>query len=108
MTPDGYKFDPKKLGEAHKWNIERAEAAIVAGMSPIIIDNNNLQAWEAKPYVTKALQRGYKVEIAEPQTPWKTNPAELVRRSVRDDKYLADHCSHEDCRWRQYRECYPS
>uniref|UniRef100_A0A8C2ZLX0 Uncharacterized protein n=1 Tax=Cyclopterus lumpus TaxID=8103 RepID=A0A8C2ZLX0_CYCLU len=51
------------------------------GQSPIIIDNTNVQAWEMKPYVKMALERGYKVDFCEPDTSWKCDPYELERRN---------------------------
>uniref|UniRef100_A0A3B5L9C6 NEDD4 binding protein 2-like 2 n=1 Tax=Xiphophorus couchianus TaxID=32473 RepID=A0A3B5L9C6_9TELE len=51
------------------------------GCSPIIIDNTNLQAWEMKPYVKMALDRGYKVDFYEPETSWKFDPCELEKRN---------------------------
>jgi len=37
----------------------------------IVIDNTHTQKWEARPYVRAALQKGYKIKILEPSTPWK-------------------------------------
>ncbi|KFQ25847.1 NEDD4-binding protein 2, partial [Mesitornis unicolor] len=47
-----YHYDPDCLGEAHDWNRKRAKEAFEMRISPIIIDNTNIQAWEMKPYVT--------------------------------------------------------
>ncbi|XP_032358559.1 NEDD4-binding protein 2-like 2 [Etheostoma spectabile] len=78
---DGYCYDPGLLGAAHEWNQNRAEAAMHDGRSPIIIDNTNTQAWEMKPYVKMALERGYKVDFCEPDTSWKFDPYELEKRN---------------------------
>ncbi|TSK49665.1 NEDD4-binding protein 2-like 2 [Bagarius yarrelli] len=59
---DGYHFDPTLLGNAHDWNHNRAKKAMLEGRTPIIIDNTNVQAWEMKPYVSVALEMGYRVE----------------------------------------------
>jgi NEDD4-binding protein 2 len=83
MDEGVYKFDIKKLGDAHKWNQERAFVALKEKKSPIVIDNTNLQAWEPRPYVVKALEHGYRVEIREPETPWKKDASELAKRNVR-------------------------
>ncbi len=61
----------------------RAFVAMAANLSPIVIDNNNLQVWEARPYILKAKEHNYKVEIREPQTPWKKNAEELAKKTVR-------------------------
>ncbi|XP_059193931.1 NEDD4-binding protein 2 [Centropristis striata] len=77
-----YQFDPAALGEAHEWNHKRAKEAFERGANPIIIDNTNLQGWEMKPYVAKALKHGYKVLFREPDTWWKNKPRELERRTT--------------------------
>ncbi|NWQ67746.1 N4BP2 protein, partial [Neopipo cinnamomea] len=77
-----YHYDPNCLGEAHDWNRKRAKEAFEMGISPIIIDNTNIQAWEMKPYVTLAQQFKYKVMFQEPDTWWKFKPKELERRNI--------------------------
>lgn len=78
---NGYHYDPSLLGAAHEWNQIRARDALHDGLSPIIIDNTNIQAWEMKPYVQMALERGYKVDFREPDTRWKFDPYELEKRN---------------------------
>jgi predicted kinase len=65
-----YEFRACYLRMAHAWNERRAEACVEKGISPIIIDNTNVCAWEAKPYVSMALEYGYDVQVLEPDTPW--------------------------------------
>ncbi|NXG61703.1 N4BP2 protein, partial [Hemiprocne comata] len=77
-----YHYNPDCLGEAHEWNRKRAKEAFEMRISPIIIDNTNIQAWEMKPYVTLAQQFKYKVMFREPDTWWKFKPKELERRNV--------------------------
>ncbi|NWI33928.1 N4BP2 protein, partial [Sula dactylatra] len=77
-----YHYDPNCLGEAHDWNRKRAKEAFEMGISPIIIDNTNIQAWEMKPYVTLAQQFKYKVVFREPDTWWKFKPKELEKRNI--------------------------
>ncbi|MBN3310206.1 N4BP2 protein, partial [Amia calva] len=76
-----YQFDSTVLGEAHEWNHQRAREAFRKGLSPVIIDNTNMQVWEMKPYVAMALQHCYKVIFREPDTWWKSKPRELERRT---------------------------
>nr|XP_025949462.1 NEDD4-binding protein 2 isoform X1 [Dromaius novaehollandiae]XP_025949463.1 NEDD4-binding protein 2 isoform X1 [Dromaius novaehollandiae]XP_025949464.1 NEDD4-binding protein 2 isoform X1 [Dromaius novaehollandiae]XP_025949465.1 NEDD4-binding protein 2 isoform X1 [Dromaius novaehollandiae]XP_025949466.1 NEDD4-binding protein 2 isoform X1 [Dromaius novaehollandiae]XP_025949467.1 NEDD4-binding protein 2 isoform X1 [Dromaius novaehollandiae]XP_025949468.1 NEDD4-binding protein 2 isoform X1 [Dr len=77
-----YHYDANCLGEAHHWNRKRAKEAFEKRLSPIIIDNTNIQAWEMKPYVTLAQQFKYKVMFREPDTWWKFKPKELERRNI--------------------------
>ncbi|XP_077421360.1 uncharacterized protein n4bp2l2 isoform X2 [Vanacampus margaritifer] len=77
----GYRYEPSLLRDAHTWNHRRASDAMHDGRSPVIIDNTNLQAWEMKPYVQMALQRGYRVDFCEPNTSWKYDPYELEKRN---------------------------
>ncbi|XP_063763418.1 NEDD4-binding protein 2-like 2 [Eleginops maclovinus] len=79
---EGYHYEAALLGAAHEWNHNRAQDAMHDGRSPIIIDNTNAQAWEMKPYVKMALERGYKVDFCEPDTSWKFDPYELEKRNM--------------------------
>ncbi|KFP88237.1 NEDD4-binding protein 2-like 2, partial [Acanthisitta chloris] len=78
---DGYTYNAAQLGDAHEWNQKRAKQAMEHGKSPVIIDNTNTQAWEMKPYVEVALEKGYRVEFHEPDTWWKFDPEELEKRN---------------------------
>ncbi|XP_058132960.1 NEDD4-binding protein 2-like 2 isoform X2 [Dasypus novemcinctus] len=78
---DGYSYNVTQLGDAHDWNQNRAKQAIAQGISPVIIDNTNTQAWEMKPYVEMAIGKGYRVEFHEPETWWKFDPEELEKRN---------------------------
>lgn len=49
-----YTFDPKKLGMYHHINQKLVEANLKDGKT-VIVDNTNLQQWEAKPYVEAAV-----------------------------------------------------
>jgi len=63
-----YNFDPEKLPEAHQWNVNRVAEAMKKSVSPIIVDNTNIEAWEAKPYVLLADKFDYDIRIQEPQS----------------------------------------
>nr|XP_056711819.1 NEDD4-binding protein 2 [Euleptes europaea] len=77
-----YQFDADRLSEAHEWNWKRAKEEFEKKVTPIIIDNTNIQAWEMKPYVTLSQQHKYKVIFREPDTWWKFKPKELERRNI--------------------------
>lgn len=63
MKDGQYVFDQSKIAEAHKWNQQRARECLEKGISPIIIDNTNIEAWEMKPYVYMAQEFGYQIKL---------------------------------------------
>eukprot|EP00118_Oscarella_pearsei_P002851 m.11893 g.11893 ORF g.11893 m.11893 type:complete len:1257 (+) comp23675_c0_seq1:47-3817(+) len=77
-----YVFDVTRLGDAHDWNQDKARQAMRRGEHPVIIDNTNCQRWEMKPYVLAARKCFYKVNLVEPDTPWKFDVQELARRNT--------------------------
>ncbi|XP_028938999.1 NEDD4-binding protein 2 isoform X2 [Ornithorhynchus anatinus] len=77
-----FLYDVSRLREAHGWNQKRAKEAFEKRISPIIIDNTNLQAWEMKPYAAMAQKYNYHIIFREPDTWWKYKPKELERRNV--------------------------
>jgi NEDD4-binding protein 2 len=92
----GYAFDKDKVPEAHVWNQQRAVEAMQAGISPIVVDNTNTQAWEMRPYVEAAEGFGYRVQIEEPTTDWwkrfRPNMSEPEKDAVARE--LASHGKH--------------
>ncbi|GFY48334.1 NEDD4-binding protein 2 [Trichonephila inaurata madagascariensis] len=76
-----YIFDFTKLDEAHHWNQNRAREAILNGITPVIIDNTNVERWEMSPYVSMGKKYNYDTVILEPNTPWKFKARELVNRN---------------------------
>ncbi|XP_038062980.1 uncharacterized protein LOC119733652 isoform X2 [Patiria miniata] len=74
-----YHFDVTKLSDAHDWSHERAKEAMESGVTPLIIDNTNIERWTMKPYVAMALHYGYAVEFQEPTTPWKFKLGKLFK-----------------------------
>lgn len=82
MQNGKYNFNPGKLGEYHQKNFERAKLAMEQGVSPIVVDNTNTTAWEPKKYVQEAIKHGYKIEVKEPNTPWKFDVDELSKKNT--------------------------
>lgn len=84
--PDEYSFNQRFLGQAHRWNQQRAKRAIEGGKSLIIIDNTNTTAGEPKPYVEYALAQDYAVRIEEPTSDrWKEISALLADKRANKD-----------------------
>lgn len=48
-----YKFDPKKLGEAHDWCYQQVEQALIDGKN-VFVSNTNLTKWERAKYIRLA------------------------------------------------------
>lgn len=57
-----YKFDCTKIAAAHRWNQERAATWLARGRS-VIIDNTNVRAWEARPYVRLGVKHGCRIHF---------------------------------------------
>ncbi len=56
-----YKFDIKRLGEAHHWCRERVIGCMEAGYTNIILHNTNTSEKEITPYLTMSDRYGYKI-----------------------------------------------
>ena len=82
MVRGQYQHDKYKLPEAHTWNQNRARNACIAGLSPIIIDNTNIEHWEMMPYVKEGIRNGYIIQCVEPKTPWAEKPNQLAKKNV--------------------------
>nr|CAG4640919.1 EOG090X07J8 [Eulimnadia texana] len=76
-----YNFRPEDLQTAHCWNQKRAAKKLEEGVSPVIIDNTNLEAWEMKPYVDMGVVNNYRVELLEPETPWRQDARVLAQKN---------------------------
>lgn len=55
--------DGSALGKMHHKNLLNAKKSINNGISPVIIDNTNIKAGDAKAYVEYALKKGYDVRV---------------------------------------------
>jgi len=79
MKDGKYIFDPLRIAEAHQWNQSRARECLKKSVSPVIIDNTNINAWEMKPYVYMAQEFGYQIQIVPVEV--KNTPQELAKRN---------------------------
>ncbi len=68
-----------KLFTAHRWNQHRVRAAMQRGVSPVVVDNTNLTAREAEPYVYMARMYQYLPEVRESISPWWKEIAEFLK-----------------------------
>ena len=51
--------DFSRIGNMHKQNLQNAIQSMESGVTPVIIDNTNIRAFEPKAYIQKALELGY-------------------------------------------------
>lgn len=64
-TPEGYQFDPARIGEAHNACFRAFIEALQAGHERVIVDNTNTMVAEMAPYMLAAGAYGYEVKILE-------------------------------------------
>ncbi|CAB3227016.1 unnamed protein product [Arctia plantaginis] len=82
MVRGKYQYDKSYISYAHSWNQNRVETSAIQGLSPIIIDNTNIEIWEMRPYVVQGLMNGYIIEVVEPMTPWAKIPRQLFNMNT--------------------------
>lgn len=62
IDDDGeYKFDMRRLREAHEWCREQYSQALADGVEFIIVDNTNTQLKEMQHYLEEGRGAGYRV-----------------------------------------------
>lgn len=74
-----YDYDAARMPEARDWNFRRFCAAIDRGSSPVIVDRGNGLSAETRRYALYAHDRGYRVELAEPDSQWWTEIRVLLK-----------------------------
>ncbi|XP_013173408.1 PREDICTED: uncharacterized protein LOC106122094 isoform X1 [Papilio xuthus] len=77
-----YQYDRMKLQDAHIWNHTKARSAMKRGVSPVIIDNTNIEVWEMEPYLRDGVNNGYLIEIVQPNTSWAKKANTLSRKNI--------------------------
>lgn len=68
--PASYDYSDELLPKARQWNFARFCAAIERDVSPIIVDRGNGLNPETREYAAYAVQHGYEVQLAEPDSSW--------------------------------------
>lgn len=64
-----YRYDPAAAVQAHRWNQRRVVQAMQDDVDLIIIDNTNIQKWQAAIYFTLADIYGYEKSVVSVQVP---------------------------------------
>lgn len=68
--PVKYDYSDELLPVARQWNFDRFCAAIAQTISPIVVDRGNGLNPETREYAVHAVEHGYQVALAEPDSPW--------------------------------------
>ncbi|MDA1050942.1 MAG: ATP-binding protein [Planctomycetota bacterium] len=84
--PASYDYRDELLPKAREWNLARFREAIAHGVSPIVVDRGNGLNAETREYAGYAVEHGYEVELAEPDSPWWLE----VRVLLKYKQYVAD------------------
>ncbi|KAF7233784.1 hypothetical protein EG68_07277 [Paragonimus skrjabini miyazakii] len=77
-----YQFDISRVAVAHQWCQAKAHGAAQSGLSPLVIDNTNVRAWETRFYTDLARRFSYTVIMITPQTPWWFDTNALTQKNV--------------------------
>jgi len=89
--PASYDYDADLLPQARAWNLARFHQAISKGITPIVVDRGNGLNPESREYAVYAVENGYEVELAEPDSPWWQELRVLLKykQHVADDLFDA-------------------
>lgn len=77
-----YRYNPERIGDAHKWCRFNAIAAADASAPVIVVDNTNIKYSDFRAYLEIAEAYGYEVELVESDTEWKWDVDECAKRNV--------------------------
>lgn len=84
--PLRYDYHDNLLPVAREWNLKRFREAIARGDSPIVVDRGNGLNFETRAYAAFAVEHGYEVQLAEPDSTW----WQELRVLLKYRKYVAD------------------
>lgn len=87
--PAHYDYSAELLPTARQWNFDRFCLAVAHRVSPIVVDRGNGLNNETRQYAAHAVEEGYTVELAEPNSAWWRELRVLLKyKSHVDDKLL--------------------
>lgn len=88
--PTSYDWDDDLINEARRWNFERYEQALQDGVSRVVLDRGTRPNGYARRAARMALKYGYRVTLAEPESPWWQEIKVLLRYRPWTDPVLRD------------------
>lgn len=65
MKDGEHCWDPTRLGRNHMLNYQAFMKSVLAGVTPVIVDNTNIRRRDFYQYETFATMHGYEVELVE-------------------------------------------
>jgi len=68
--PTSYDYKKGMMSIARKWNFDRFIKTVDEGVSPIVVDRGNSLSVESQIYARYATDRGYRLELREPESEW--------------------------------------
>lgn len=80
MADGNYVWTAGLCAVGHQINQKLVRTAMQRGDAYIVVDNTHLKPKQARPYVNMAKEYGYKIEVREPETPWRHDVDELLAR----------------------------
>ncbi len=87
--PNRYDYQEDLLPVARAWNLLRFRKAAAGGINPIVVDRGNGLNPETREYAVAAVEHGYRLELAEPDSPWWQELRVLLKyRKFVDDRLL--------------------
>ena len=89
-NPQSYDYSDDLLPLARQWNFERFRDAITQGISPVVVDRGNGLNQETRQYAAYAVDHGYHVSLAEPNSPWWQELRVLLKYKQHVDEKLFD------------------
>ena len=89
--PGKYDWSDDLLPAARQWNLANFREAVAKGVSPIVVDRGNGLNPETRQYAAFGVEHGYRVELAEPESPWWRELRVLLKyKKFVDDKLFDD------------------
>lgn len=87
--PKSYDYREQDLPTARQWNFKRFQQAVAERITPIVVDRGNGLNVESRRYAAHAVDHDYRVELAEPDSPWWQELRVLLKyKQYVDDRLL--------------------
>ncbi|GBP90540.1 NEDD4-binding protein 2-like 2 [Eumeta japonica] len=81
-----YQYNRSQNQEVVEKNEDMVKLGTMKGLSPIVVDNTNLNVKSILPFLTYGVSEGYYIEFVMPHTPWSTDFNALVKKNQHGSK----------------------